>query len=558
MKRLVIILAFLLIIFFPTFSVIAQPTHIPHEDPLHAKNSPDLVALVLSYCKMFELIAIRQYPSGERLLKELEKANVPEELRNIIERYHNLCQQLLTTLDKIELLLDEASKLFANKKFNAAELKLKEAGAAIQDAQLVLKDIKAATNTLGNKLGIGGAPASSHLKQAYKRLEESLRRLEELIERLNQLRESVRDNSLALAVYHPTQLEVTAPKIAYPGVPFIIHGRVSTEMERTIRVLLDGTQLTEGTVLGGFSLEITPPPQTSTGKHRLTVAVSPKGDYLGATKSLMIDILKLSIQADIKTPALALTTNPIKVGGKVSHNLAPLQNAQISLTFGKSSVTTRSASDGSFTALIKLPQLSLPTAISTNPFFATTTPLELPLDLSLIGPQPLTINIEPGEPWYAPLQIKRWVFTINPLNIGLMMIAFLSLGVFGYKLGRTKIPEREEKKVIPPPKVREPPPITLPPKYQFSGIKGRILCAYMSGLETVERITATSMTAAITLREFLERATPQLASAAKPFSELTKLAEVALYSVHRLDEKVAKRAEELACIIKEELDSEAT
>ncbi len=113
--------------------------------------------------------------------------------------------------------------------------------------------------------------------------------------------------------------------------------------------------------------------------------------------------------------------------------------------------------------------------------------------------------------------------------------------------------------VIPGAKLREPPTIAPPPKpkYEFTGIKGRILSAYLDGLEAVEKVTGIPIAPHATLREFLNAATPRLPMATKPFTELTTIAEIALYSAHRLDENTATRAEQLAAITKEELHNGA-
>ena len=77
----------------------------------------------------------------------------------------------------------------------------------------------------------------------------------------------------------------------------------------------------------------------------------------------------------------------------------------------------------------------------------------------------------------------------------------------------------------------------------------------MGGLDAVERVTSVPMVQHVTLREFLNTVSSQLPAASKPFTELTTIAETALYSTHRLDEEIATRAEQLAVAIKEELHS---
>ncbi|MFQ5996059.1 MAG: hypothetical protein ACE5KP_00330, partial [Dehalococcoidales bacterium] len=385
----------------------------------------------------------------------------------------------------------------------------------------------------------------------------------QLINELNQLREKLELNpqmTIKTSFYHPTSLEVFAPETAYPGLPITITGQVSSpgsNVYRTIKVLLDNTQLTEETIQDEFSFKITLPPQISTGKHGLTVVATPQGRYSGTSKRLSVYISRIPIQTDIQVPQLVISSQPIQISGRVSANLAPIQDAQVSLASRRSSTTVKTTTDGSFTATVEPPQLSVSTTTSSNFFYATTTTIALPFDLSLVGPQEITVDITPVEPWYAPLQIKRWVFTVNPSNIGLMLVAFLSFGLLIYNRVRTRPAVLREEKAIPQPLVQELPPVTPPPepKYEFTGIKGRILSAYISGLEVVEKITGIPMAAPTTLREFLKIVTPRLPTVSQPFTELTMIAEIALYSAHRLDEDIATRAEQLAATIKEELHS---
>ena len=667
MKRSAIALSIivLLVIFSPGFSILAQPTHTPHQNPATAKSSPDLTALLFAYSNVFNLTAIRQYQDAQSMLNELEQANIPDELRYITDRYNALCRQLLATLNKVEPLLDEAATLFLRNQVSDAEQKLGDAEATIHDAQFLLDDIEIATNTLSDRLGVPTAPAGSQIRQGHDRLQGSLHQSRQLTAELNRLRQSfterhktrateliptelslgitpasvfvgdniavsgrLSDGSRPLAkrkitlllnnkplvtttdldgsyqtnliipyeyvstmtlnsayipsgddigtylagksppvavntMFHPTHLEVLAPMTAHPGLPITISGQVSStngNIDRTIKVVLDDIQLAEETVGGQFSLEVTPPPQTPTGEHSLTVMATPQQRYSGVAKSLTINITRLPIQTDIQVPQLVIIPKPIQVGGKVYHNLSPVQDARINLTFKDSSSTVRTATNGSFTATVKLPHLSVSTSTSANPFFVTTTPIELPLDLSLIGPQELTITVEPIEPWYAPLQIKRWIFMVNPANIGLMLVAFLSFGILIYNRLRARPAALREERGIPQPTARELPGVTPPPRprYQLTGIKGRILSAYLDGLEAIEKITSISMAPHTTLREFLKTATPRLPTAIKPFTELTTIIEIALYSTHRLDEDIANKAKQLATTIKEELHNSGT
>ena len=560
MKRLAIALSIIaaLGMLFTGLPTLARPILIPHENPATAKSSLDVATLLLSYRSIFDLAAIQQYQNAQDMLQEMDRADIPEELRYIIDRYNDLSTQLFDTMNNLEFLLDQSSALFSQKQFPDAEEKLDQARIASQDIQFLLVDIEAATDSIGDSLGVFAAAATSQTQQAYDRLEQSLKRLGQLSEELNQLLDDlIEDPSAAITTsfYHPTLLEVSAPETGHPGLPFTISGRISStgdNIDRTIKVLLDDIPLAEQATRGQFSLEITPPPPAATGEHGLTVIAVPQGHYAGAEKRLTISISRLPMQADIQTPQLAIMPNTIQISGRVYHQLRPVPDARINLVFKGSSSMTRTDADGSFTVAVKPPQLAIATPTSANPFYATTSTTELPLDLSLVGQQDLTISVNPVEPWYAPLEVKRHVFTINPINTGLMMLLILvSIGLIAYKRDRT---QPQEETVISPPPMREPAAF-IPTRRQveFTGIKGRILATYTSGLEAVTRVTGLTMAPHNTLREFLTTIAPRLPNIITPFTELTTMAEIALYSAHSPDEAAARRAVQLAESIKQEL-----
>ena len=642
MKRFVIVLSLitLLAMIFSCFPAVAQSIHIPHQNPATAKDSPGLASLLLFYGNVFELASMSQYKDSQSMLNELEHADIPDELRYLLNRYNTLSLQLLTTLDNLESLLDDASNLLAHNQVSDAKQKLNEAEAAVYSAQLLLGDIEAATNILSDKVGIAAALAGSEIRQAHDRLQEMLHRVRQLFNKLNQLRESITERreiqavqliatELSLSItpasafvgdsittsgrltsngsplvnrkltvildkkplgmttdpdgsyvtdiaipykyvstmnlcaeyapygddigiylgcksplvlvntsFYPTLLEVSVPETAYPGLPISVSGQVGSthgQPERTIKVLLDNNQLAEETIQGEFNIQITPPPRILTGKHSLTVVAPPQGRYAGTSKSLPINISVLPIRTEMQIPLLTIIPKTIRISGNVYHGLTPVEDAKVSLTFKETTTTVRTSTDGSFT-----------------------TTIEAPFDLSLVGPQELITTIEPVEPWYASLETRRRISTINPANIGVMLAACTFLGLLVLQRGRTRPPRPREEKVTPQAKLPELSSVTPPGlKYEFTGIKGKILSAYLNGLGTVEQVTGIPLMPNTTLREFVNAASPLLPSAIKPFAELTAIAEYTLYSSHKPDENVAAKAERLAGIIKEELHNGA-
>jgi len=167
----------------------------------------------------------------------------------------------------------------------------------------------------------------------------------------------------------------------------------------------------------------------------------------------------------------------------------------------------------------------------------------------------MSVTVTPTQPWYEPLQIKREVFTINPANILLILLAVGSLGLLLYRRGRSAILTAAAQPVVARPATPQPLPITPAPipKHEFIGFKGIILSSYFSAVEEIGNLTGVVLGETMTLREFLKVTTPKIATSARPFTKLTALAELALYSTRQLNAETASRAEKQASAIREEL-----
>ncbi len=541
------------------FPIYAQPAQTPHINPTAAKDTLEATEMLSSYSNLFNLAALRQYHGAQSMLTEIRTIEIPDELQYIIDRYNNLSRELFTTMNSAEYLLNEASALFSEDQNKNAQEKLDEAGAAIQKAQFLLIDIEAMTDTLVNKLGVLAAPSTSRFKQAIDRLMASLKLLQKLTIEIDRLRQQLSENpvmSIKPRFYYPTLLDVSAPATIHPGLPFTVSGKVqsnSSSIARTIKLCLDDTELAEVTVSGSFCLQVATPHETTTGEHILTVAAAPQDHYPAAQKKLTVNVARLPIQADIQLPGLAILPRPIQISGVVRHELSPLPDARVYLSFKDSVSITGTGADGRFTAAIDTSQLTVKTATSANPFYATSTARELPFDFSLLGWQEVMVKIEPAEPWHSTLETKRVVFTINPLNTTLLLAALASLGLFLYRRSSAQLQKQKSYRsqqaglnTFMPAAKRKP---------GLAGIEARILSSYQSGLMAAEKASGISMLTHTTFREFLQAASSRLASAAQPFSELTTLAEMTLYSPQQPDEVTASRAEQLAASINQELQN---
>ncbi len=136
------------------------------------------------------------------------------------------------------------------------------------------------------------------------------------------------------------------------------------------------------------------------------------------------------------------------------------------------------------------------------------------------------------------------------------MVGLVSLAVLVAKRGRTWAAKLQRKGVVLP-QAGGLPIFTPEAGYEFTGIRAKILSAYTSGFEAVQKLTGIPMTPYTTLREFLEAVTPRLPAIIQAFALLTIIAETALYSAHIPGEAAAIRARQLAANIREALHGTA-
>jgi len=332
--------------------------------------------------------------------------------------------------------------------------------------------------------------------------------------------------------FYSTLLEVSSHIRLYRGLPFTVKGEVNSnndDIMRNVTVLLNENKLAEQTTSGPFSFEIMPPMTIPTGPGTLTVKVSPLGRYSGAIEHQNVTVSTLPINFNIQTPSIVLLPGEIQISGSIYSQFGPVKNAPVSCNFRKSSMTVKTSEDGSFVAFLKAP-----------------------LDFLLVGPQEISIQVTPQESWAIANTISRRVFTVNPLNTGLVLVILLSLWLIIRR--RSLLQKDAEGQVLPQETIEIP--VVAPsrkPEPVPRSIKGQILMAYQGTLAIVEKITGVIMSPDITLREFLGILRLPSQTASDKFTELTAMTETALYSASRPGKDTASRAHELAVNIKEEL-----
>jgi len=260
MKKYTIILPIIIILamLFSCFASIAQPTHIPHEDPAMAEDLPNPISLLYFYGDVYELAASELFVSAMSMLDELENANIPEDPRDLIEHYSMYPERLFTTMDYLELLQDEIVALIAGCPGCGTEQKIAETHVIINDAQIMLDDIIVATDALSDKLGVFTAVIGSPIRLAYERLVEAIQKVGHLIDELSYLNYSLANlYEIRMVGLLPVELSLEVTPISvFVGEDIIASGRLSSNGEpiadTKLTLLLDNEPVFVTTGLNGF------------------------------------------------------------------------------------------------------------------------------------------------------------------------------------------------------------------------------------------------------------------------------------------------------------------
>ncbi len=654
MKATAVLLVVLITVgvFGPCVIVSAEASGVPHEDPNAAQGTLDSLSFLAGYADIFALMANGQYANASQLSEQLSHISVPADLSYLINRYNNLTQQLIDRLNDLDVTLDNASRLLDQYRLGEARDALDHAGVVVAEAQILLGDLKEATSTVSQKIGVFSAAAGDKIKQAYAQLQNLLDRLQELIDRYHSLlrqanqrynEEEIKNlkatsitlslnatecfvggylsaygvltsggqvlanravtltldgidistvntgsdgtfnsviripykyvNSVAIrayyaptgndrgtylgatsptvtvkVLYYRTILSISSPGAAYPGLSLSLNGVVTSQDDvpqggRQVKVLLDGVVIAQETTdaNGTFNTRSAINASVKLGNHTLAVTVAPSGLFSGATVTRILTITKLATTLEVSNPSFIMLPAQLQVNGTVKATSGPLGNADVTVVFADVSATAKTESDGTFSITIGIP-------------FSTV----------LAGDQTLRVVAQPAQPWQAATGKTASVFVLNMVSVGLMLAASLAVVFVLYlrfakgKSKKITIPVSQE--VAEVTASQKEIAVTVPTvvaERKLEGFRGRVIEAYIEALSIVQSVTGVSASLTMTLREYLQSASPKLHDAVGVFSELTLLAEFVLYSTHPTSESDSKRAEELVKEIRRALNGVA-
>ena len=343
---------------------------------------------------------------------------------------------------------------------------------------------------------------------------------------------SVSEGVIIKLLFYRTQISLTCADEGHPGTPFEIWGIVSANSNpsegRFIRVLMDGAEVANSTSGpdGSFYVSFVIPESVEFGNHSLLIIVEPSGLLSGALKRVEIMIRPFKVRLLVEVPRVLFIPLNCRIKGVVISELGPLANACICLKVFGRSFRTLTDQNGSFT--ISIPYFSAPVWIG---------------DIS--------IHVSPEERCFSKAEVSARVVIINIVSMGLIIVSLAMVGVMLRPApeGRKEALKKVARKTPGAKKALQ----VETTKRTISGPLRSVIETYFECARIVSERLGISMEPYMTLREFLSEASSADGSVIKPFSEITFLAERAMYSNIPVSDADVRRALELYRRVREAL-----
>ena len=351
-------------------------------------------------------------------------------------------------------------------------------------------------------------------------------------------------------LFYAAQLTLQTNNIAYPGKEVILTGTFDYNgapalQQRAVELYLDNTLEDQFNAPPVFDQGITLDATITPSKHVITVSVPADGRYAPVMASYVLNVTLATMILDLHAPAIGLIPGSIQLSGKLYSAAGPLANAAVTITGGTASKQVATAANGTFT-----------------------TKIGIGMGLSLLGTQKITLQIQPLEPWNAPLTSTKNIFLINYVTLLLILIVLVALAVYlprRFKKWFAVQPAKKAKLpgfVLPAPPPLHQSKIGISTKAQESPQRpeetaNSVSYWYRVALKLVQSITKLILTPHQTLREYGQEASNTLGPAGKYFMELTYLIEKRLYGKRQPDASDIQKSKDLALEIQKETGREA-
>jgi hypothetical protein len=350
-----------------------------------------------------------------------------------------------------------------------------------------------------------------------------------------------------IVLFYSAKLTLQQNDTAYPGKESTVtgifdYGSAPVLTQRSAQFYLDNALVEQFSAGPVFSQGIMLDPKIVPGAHVVTISVPADGRYAPVMATYTLNVTFAATVLDLHMAAVGLIPGNIGLSGKLYSVVGPLADASVTITNGAASKQITTAADGSFT-----------------------TEIGLGMGLSLLGTQGITLQVQPQEPWNAPLTSTKNIFLINYVTLILILAVLAALAVY--------LPRRFNKWfTIQPAKSVKIPGLILPaplsqsktvisPKAHESArppeeTANSVSYWYRIALKLVQSITKMMIKPHQTLREYGKEASTGLGPAGKYFMELTYLLEKRLYGNRKSDAGDIQKSQDLTLEIQKETGRE--
>lgn len=334
----------------------AQPLKTPHQNPetVSFKYSP--LSLLLFLGNVLDLAAQSKFMEAKDLLKLIEKVNLPEELRFIINRYIKLGEELFTLLEESENLLKKAEAYLTNYQTKEALRALNETQSHLNQAKILIRNIQGATNDLSNRVGALAAVIGTPLREAHDQLIILIDKINYLWEKLYQPLLSLiqRHEEIADVILTPTELILNvSPLTSFVGEPLTLNGKLTARerplSRRSITIKLGDEKHTLNTNLDGSFSTVLTLPYLYQPTITMFAQYQPEDNDLGVyessqSKTITINLLYYTTTIKVQVPKQIYPARPFTVKGSISSSNSKVERT-LELLWNETKISTMNTKD---------------------------------------------------------------------------------------------------------------------------------------------------------------------------------------------------------------------
>ena len=332
--------------------------------------------------------------------------------------------------------------------------------------------------------------------------------------------------------YYTANLNLSVEGHIYPGQSPMLYGSLNYKdspvlNDRSFNVYLEDELIDNIIFSTSFESSIKLPTDIELGRHTIIVSSAASGRYAPVISYYNINVTQAEVFLDLVLPNISVIPGSIKLNGELYSEIGPLDNAFITFEINEKITQVYGSGDGTFSGQIKKG-----------------------MEISLLGYQQINVQIQPAEPWNAPLEKTFNIYVINIANLGIILAVLIIITVI-LRLNIRKRSRFYSKPIFGNIEDSPPVPISLIKsgtdkdtiilwkKQPKDGIFINIVEWYARTLKLIEKITAAILKPHQTLREYAEENSPKLGLLNKLFLDFTLFVEKILYSDHKPTEEDA-------------------